>query len=257
MTDPSRGQSSGVAIVMAGTRGIGRACVETLSHQGYRVAVCAREALDEEVTGAEYMAAADVSDPDQLRGFIVDSTRKLGDPSILVVNSGGPPAGDFFSVAREQWDSAYRLTVASAVTAIGEVVPTMKSQGHGRIIVIGSSSVRRPIADLVLSKTFRPALAGLVKDLAVTLAPYGITANMVAPGRIDTERVRELDKAAARRAGITTQEARRLSIDRIPAGRYGTPEEVANVVAFLASKDAGYVTGQTILIDGGMVASLP
>jgi 3-oxoacyl-[acyl-carrier protein] reductase len=145
----------------------------------------------------------------------------------------------------------------SAVRAIRLAVPRMRAGGFGRIIVIGSSSVRQPVAGITLSNAFRPALAGLVKNLAVDLAGDGITVNMVSPGRIDTGRVRSLDAGRAQREGRDADEVRRSSEASIPMGRYGTVHEIGALVAFLASDAAGYITGQTPLVDGGMVPTLP
>lgn len=252
------------AFVLAGSRGLGYGCAERLAAEGHAVGICGRSA-DEVDAAANKLAAqsraigvvADVSDAEQLRETVARVRSELGPVGVLVANAGGPPPGGFEDVSPESWEAAYQLTLMSFVHAVHGVLPDMRSLGGGRIILIGSSSIRRPISNLVLSNTFRPALNGLVKDLAVDLAADRVTVNVVAPGRIDTDRVRQLDAVAAERSGRSIEEARAGSEGSIPMGRYGRTEEFAALVGFLASEDAGYITGQSILVDGGMTASLP
>lgn len=253
-----------VALVLAGTRGLGFACAERLVADGNKVAICGRS--EEGVRAAERELAtygpalgvvADVADDESLRQLIATVQNDFGPIGKLVASAGGPPPGNFETVPSQDWETAYELTLMSVVRSVKEVVPGMRKLGSGRIIVIGSSSVRRPIPNLTLSNTFRPALNGLIKDLSVSFAGDKVTVNMVAPGRIDTERVRSLDKAAAERQNYSVDEVKENSKKKIPAGRYGRTEEFAAAVGFLASDDASYITGQTILVDGGMTASLP
>jgi len=135
-------------------------------------------------------------------------------------------------------------------------IPRVQATGNGRLIVIGSSSVKQPIPGLVLSNAFRPALLGVVKTLSQELAPEGITVNMVSPGRIDTDRVRTLDENRAREQSVSYEQFREQYEQTIPARRYGAPDELGSLVAYLASQNAGYITGQSILVDGGMVSAL-
>lgn len=253
-----------VALVLAGSKGLGYGSAARLAAEGHDVAICGRNAEDVEAAanklGAQSRSLgviADVSDGEQLQRAVEQVRAELGPIRVLVANAGGPPPGSFESVAPESWDTAYQLTLMSFVRAVHAVLPDMRQLGEGRIILIGSSSVRRPIPNLVLSNTFRPALNGLVKDLAVDLAPEKVTVNVVAPGRIDTDRVRQLDHNAAERSGKTPEEVRSGSEGSIPMGRYGRVEEFAALVGFLASEDASYLTGQTILVDGGLTSSLP
>ena len=260
MTVPGR-----VAIVMAASRGLGKACAEALAQEGACVLICARGADDLKATVGELESLgtnasamqADVSRSEDIDAVFRHCDETFGGLDILICNAGGPPTGDFMSLDDDSWRIAYELTLMSAVRAVRLAIPRMKNRGHGRIILIGSSSVRMPLPNLALSNVFRPALVGLVKMLARDLAKDQITVNMVSPGRIATDRVRALDEARAIREEISYSTVKSNSEQQIPMGRYGLPAELGAVVAFLASAKASYVTGQTILVDGGLVASLP
>ena len=254
-----------VALVMAGTEGIGRGSAEAIAAQGTTTVVCSRtqEKVDAAVerlrdAGAEASGvAADVSNKagvDELFSHVDDVHGRL---DVLVANAGGPPPGSFMDLDEQAWERGYQLTFMSAVRAMHAAVPRMRTAGAGRIVVIGSSSVRAPLSGLALSNAFRPALDGLVKTLAVEVAGDNITVNMVSPGRIETARVVNLDEKRAQTQGTTPEQVRAEAQKSIPAGRYGTIEEIGAMVAFLASPAASYVTGQSILVDGGLVPTMP
>ena len=254
-----------VALVTAGTAGLGLGAARALAEVGVAVVVCGRspDRLADAVAELRSIGAradgvvADVRDPAALEALHVEVDRLHGGLDVLVVNSGGPHRASFADLDDAAWLEAIDLVLLSAVRNIRLALPALRRCGQGRIVVIGSSSVRRPIPHLTLSNVLRPALAGLVKSLVGELAPDGITVNMVAPGRVDTDRVRAMDAWNAERRGTSPEEARATSERSIPMGRYGQPHELGAMVAHLASSASGYVTGQTILVDGGHAPTLP
>jgi 3-oxoacyl-[acyl-carrier protein] reductase len=237
------------ALVTAASKGLGRACAEALASEGASVFISSRDAASIEATGAAIKAAgwaaADVSkEPESL----VDQARaKLGGLDILVVNAGGPPPGTFESTPVESWEVAFQLTLMSAVRLVRAAVGDLKRSDQGRIVFITSVSVRQPIPHLVLSNSLRAAVTGLAKTLSRELAPNRITVNCLAPDAILTERTRQL----AAGAGGNLDEVLKRNAASAPMGRYGEPEEFAAACAFLCSKQAGYITGQTLGVDGG------
>lgn len=261
----SDGEQGRVALVLAASHGLGRATATALAEAGWTVAVCSRDADAVQATvdhlrGLGVAASglpADVSRAEDLDRVFAHVDDRHGRLDALVANAGGPPAGGFEDLDEEAWAHGYQLTLMSAVRSMRAAIPRMRASEYGRIVVLGSSSARKPLPGLVLSNAYRPALVGIVKSLAVELGRDGITVNMVSPGRIDTQRVRELDQRAATRRGVPVEEVRARSEASIPMGRYGRPEELASMVVFLASEAAGYVTGQSIVVDGGMVPTLP
>ena len=171
-------------------------------------------------------------------------------------NAGGPPAGQFHTLNEAQWKQAFEQNMMSFVRIVTAAVPEMKKAGYGRVLTIASSSIKQPIPNLMLSNAFRAGVWGIAKTLSQELGPQGILVNVIAPGRIDTERIAELDQANATRTGKAIEEVRKASVASIPTGRLGTPEEFANLVVFLASTKASYISGQGIFVDGAAGTSL-
>lgn len=259
------GLNGKIALVAASSRGLGRAIATSLAREGAVLVMCARdrdtlESTADRIcadTGADvYTVVADLSTEDGPRRFVETAVEQAGGVDILVTNTGGPPVGTFDELSEERWRQAVDLVLLSAVRLIQHAVPAMKRRAGGRIVNITSISVKQPIPGLMLSNSLRAAVVGMAKTLAGELAPHGILVNNVCPGRIATDRLLELDRSRAERAGLTLEQVRQEAQQTIPLGRYGQPEELAALVAFLASGQASYVTGATILCDGGLHAGL-
>lgn len=249
------------ALVAAASSGLGRAIATELSREGARVAICSRsrsriETAAEEIaaeTGGEVVSfKADVTDRDQVRTFVRGTRRTLGAADILVTNAGGPPAASFEEVEDASWYDTYDLTHMSAVWLIREVLPRMKEQSWGRVVTMTSISVKEPIENLVLSNSLRSAVVGMAKTLAREVASDGVTVNVVCPGYIGTARLDDLFADRAAREDATPDAIRAGLESRVPLGRLGEPREVGELVAFLCSERASYLTGNVIQIDGGM-----
>lgn len=248
------------AIVMAASRGLGYACAAALAREGCDLVICSRDearireaasSLTREGAGRVHPMAADVSTEGEAVRLVREAVARLGGVDIVVHNAGGPPAGDTASVTEAQWQKAFEQNMLSFVRIVNAAVPELKKSGSGRIITIASSSIKQPIPNLVLSNALRAGVWGFAKTLSRELAPDNILVNVVAPGRIQTERIEELDQANAAKAGQPIDDVRKASVAGVPLGRIGRPEEFANVVLFLASDAASYVTGQAITVDGG------
>lgn len=241
-----------VALVMGASRGIGRGIAAALAREGVRVALASRsrEKLDEavaEIGASATPFVADTADLERLAVLPAEVAEELGPVEILVTNSGGPPLGGALDHELEDWEVAYRSLVLAPRVLAGAVVPGMRERGWGRIVNVGSSSTREPIPGLNLSNAHRMAAVGFLKTLAREVAADGITVNTVATGRFATERL-------ASNAG-SMEAAEEAARREVPAQRLGRPEEYGNLVAFLCSERAAYLTGAVIPLDGGMLRS--
>jgi 3-oxoacyl-[acyl-carrier protein] reductase len=244
------------ALVTAASKGLGRACAESLAAEGARVFISSRDAAAIErvgkAMGAAGWEAADLSklaDPERL---VKAALGRLGGLDILVVNAGGPPPGTFQSTPLEAWDTAYQLTLMSAVRLVSAGLPALKESGQGRIVFITSIAVRQPIPNITLSNSLRAAVTGLAKTLSRELARDAITVNCLAPDHILTDRIRQM---AAASGGDPEEQLKRMAADA-PMGRFGEPAEFAAACAFLCSKQAAFITGQTLGVDGGALAGV-
>ena len=255
-----------VAIVMASSSGLGKAIAGEFLKEGARVVMASRSEeklvlaareISRDMDITPLYKTCDITNPEDIRKLVDFAVGELGPVSILVNNAGGPPAGTFDKFEDETWQKAFELNLLSYVRTIRAVLPYMKQQKWGRIINSTSSSVRQVIENLILSNTFRLGVIGLTKTLAQELAPSNILVNAIGPGRFNTERIRQLDRALAEKKGMDVEDVARQSLSRIPLGRYGEPEEYGRLAVYLCSEANTYITGQTVLADGGMVRAVP
>ena len=241
-----------VALVTGASKGIGRAIATELVAEGARVAISSHSRERVEATAAEIGATAyvhDAADLDHAPALVAEVTEALGPIDVLVCNTGGPPGGpDALGFTREQWQAAYTSLVLGPMALVEAVLPGMRERGFGRVLNVASGGVREPIPNLMLSNAHRISMVNAFKTLAGQVAADGVTLNTVLPGRIDTDRLAELFGSL--------EAAAELAAETVPAGRLGSVEEFAAVSVFLCSARASYVTGETVAIDGGMLASV-
>lgn len=251
-----------VALVAAGSKGLGHAVAMGLAKEGARVALFSRDAdriaaaaaAITSATNAEVLSlVADVRRPEEITAAIDATVQRFGGLDILVTNAGGPPAGSFETVSDDDFVKAIELNLLSTIRLCRAAVPHMKVNG-GSIVTITSISVKQPLDDLILSNTARTGVLGLVKSMANELGKYNIRVNNVGPGPTRTDRIVDLARSRAERDGIPLDQALGYGAAGIPLGRLGEPQEFANAVVFLASPAASYISGQTLLIDGGAYA---
>jgi 3-oxoacyl-[acyl-carrier protein] reductase len=256
------GLAGKVAWVTGGSSGLGRAAATSLAREGARVAISARRtdvlraAATEiaDTTGGTCIAVpADVSDAAAVGRAATTVSDDLGPIDILVANSGGPPAGRFESLDDPDLHTGWLSTAASAWHLAKAVVEPMRQRGGGCLVFITSTSTKEIIENLLLSNMVRPAVVGMSKTLSKELGPNGIRTICVAPGRIETPRLLELHEVTAQRSGSSVADVRAAGRAAIPLGRFGRPEEVGDVIAFLASDRASYITGVTVTVDGGLL----
>ena len=255
------GLTGKVALVTAASKGMGKASAMGLAAEGARIVMCARTESDLKVaadeirarTKAEVLAMpADVTRKDDVTALVDHAMTTFGRIDVLVANAGGPPRGYFEDMTDEQWQGAFDVSLLSVVRLVRGVLPSMKAHRWGRILTIQSVSVKQPIPELLLSNAVRPGVAGMMKTLAGQLGKDGITVNTVCPGKIMTDRFLGGQKLS----GLSREEFLARAVEDVPVRRIGTPEEFANVVVFLASERASYVTGVAVQVDGGLVRGL-
>lgn len=243
-----------IALVTGASRGIGYAVAEGLVREGARTIVSARDAETLEAAAARlrehggevHAIAADVATPRGVSTLVKRARALVGDPELLVSNAGGPPSGLPSTLDDAAWAKGFELTLMSAVRLARAVLPAMRKAGWGRIVHVTSLSVREPVLSLTLSNAFRSGVTAFARTLATEVAEEGVTVNNVAPGYTATARLQDL---------FADDYARARLLATIPAKRFGSPEEIAAAVLFLCSQGASYMTGQTLLVDGGVVGS--
>ncbi|ACB39002.1 SDR family oxidoreductase [Pyrobaculum neutrophilum] len=249
-----------VSIVTAASRGIGRGVASVLAREGSDLVIAARDwgrlkEVAEELSSQHGVSvvpvAADLTKREDVKRIVETAVKQFGKVDVLVYNTGPPKPGTFLELTEEDWDYGVRLLLMSAVWITRDVLPHMVERRQGRLIYITSSTLKQPIPTLTLSNVVRISLAGLVKTLAYQLGRYNILVNGIMQGYVDTDRVREVAAARAQREGRTVEDILEEMGREIPLGRLAKPEEIGELVAFLASERASYITGSLILIDGG------
>lgn len=253
-------------IVLAASKGLGKATALEFASEGARVVIASRneEELKTAVSDIHkqtsnpniFFKSCDVTKSEDIEALVNFAVKQNGTVDVLVNNAGGPPAGGFKDFDDDTWQHAFELIMLSYVRAIRQVLPYMQKQKRGHIVNFTSSSMKQSLDNLILSNTFRAGVVGLAKSLSQELAPDNILINTIGPGRIATDRLSQLDHVQASKMGVPYEEVKATSENSIPIGRYGEPEEFAKQAVFLCSAANTYVTGQTILVDGGLVKAL-
>lgn len=250
------GLKNKIALVAASSQGLGKAVAIELAKEGAELVICGRNKkqllktkseIEKVSQGSVLAIAGDLSVESDRNNLLASTLAYFGKVDILVTNTGGPPSGKFEDLTQEDWNSTYELLLGSAVSLVRGVLPGMKKQGWGRIIAITSQAVKQPVANLILSNSVRVAVVGLMKTLANELGEYNITVNNVMPGYTKTNRLMDLLKKNPSIESATNE---------IPLKRFGTPEEFAAAVTFIASERASYITGVSLAVDGGWIKSV-
>ena len=255
-----------VAMVGGASRGLGYAVAEALAREGARVSISsttpasiedAAKRIGAVSSGADVLAMpVDVRNGDQIAAWGQKTIERFGGVDLLFTNAGGPPSGPAIGFDDAAWQNAIDLLLFSTLRMVRAAVPSMKGRGGGSILMSTSASVKEPIPNLGLSTVLRASVSALAKTLALELAADKIRVNQIIPGRIDTDRVRQLDEIAGKKQGISADDAKKKSMATIPWGRYGDAAEYGRVAAFLLSDAAGYMTGATVQVDGGLIRSV-
>ena len=254
-----------MAIVAASSQGLGKAVALGLAREGAKLALCARnqstlQAAAEEIrreTGVDVVAhAVDVTDFEQVRQFVADTAERFGRVDICVANAGGPPSKSFAETTIQDWEKAAQLNLMSTVYFAKQTLPLMQERRWGRFIAITSVTVKQPVEGLILSNAVRSGVSGLVKTLSNEYGPHNVLVNNVCPGYTATARLLDLSATLAKKEGVDRKEIEDRWARQAPLGRIGQPEEFANLVVFLASERASYITGVSIAVDGGIVKGL-
>jgi 3-oxoacyl-[acyl-carrier protein] reductase len=250
-----------VAIVGGGSKGLGRACADVLAQEGMKVAICSRSKDDleraaKEIGGDVLTFAGDLDRPETIRDLVAATVQRFGRLDVMVNNSGGPPLARAHSATEEQWATAVQRSLFFFARMSREAIPHLKKQGGGRIVNILASTVYQPIPNLALSGATRMGVVAWAKSLADELGRDGILVNNVCPGSILSERMLSNVTSRAKELGISVEEALAQRAAETAVGRIGEPRELAYLVAFLASGKSSYITGTTILVDGGLVRSV-
>ena len=254
-----------VAIVAASSQGLGKAVAKGLAREGAKLALCARTeatltATAEEIrreSGVDVLARpVDVTNYEQVRSFVAETVQRFGRLDICVTNAGGPPAKPFAETSVADWQAGVNLNLMSTLYFVREVLPLMQKQHWGRVITITSASVKQPIDNLILSNAVRSAVTGLMKSLSNEYGKDNILVNNVCPGYTLTARLDQLSAKLATAEGIDPKQVQARWANQVPLRRLGQPEEFANLVVFLASERASYLTGISVAVDGGLVKGI-
>jgi 3-oxoacyl-[acyl-carrier protein] reductase len=253
-----------VAIIGGSSRGLGKACAISLAKEGVNIVLCAKNEASLKVTAKEIETynvkvlpiVSDMSSAEDNKRIVRETIKQFGRIDILVNNSGGPKAGSIKDLDLQDWDVAYNGVLKYTIRMIKMVLPYMEKNGWGRIINITSLAVKEPAPTLILSNVFRSGVVSLAKSISKELIKEGITINNICPGAFKTDRAIQLLSKAAEDRGISFNEMEKIAVESLPQGRYQKPEELGDLVAFLASENASSTTGTTTQIDGGISNSL-
>ena len=249
------GLKNKIALVLASSKGLGLACAKVLYEEGASVVICSRSEVEKslETSNKIYPVVADLMREDQIKNLVEEVVSEFGRIDILVHNAGGPPSGPIDKISSDDWTNSIDLNLRSFIRITRLIIPLMKKHNFGRIVAITSVSVKQPLENLVLSNTTRLGVVGFAKTIANEHAKDNILINVVCPGPNLTDRMKELITKTVNDTGKSEAEVKKSWTDQIPLGRLGKPEELANLVVFLTSEKASYITGTVIQVDGGFV----